>query len=116
MPEKRLSNKALGAILGAVLLLAAIPAGVYLLAPRGGSVRVTVAGREYGTYPLNRDATITITPEDGAWYNTLVIQDGTARITASDCPNQICVHTPALTPATIGIITCLPHKLTVELF
>ena len=91
----RLTNKTLGAILGALLLLAAIPAAVYLLTPRGGSVRVTVAGREYGTYPLNRDATITITPEDGAWYNTLVIQNGTARITASDCPNQICSPSPA---------------------
>lgn len=112
----RLTNKALGAVLGALLLLAAIPAAVYRLTPRGSSVRVTVAGREYGTYPLNRDATITITPEDGTWYNTLVIQNGTARITASDCPNQICTHTPALTPTTLGIITCLPHKLTVELF
>ena len=111
----KLSNKTLAMLLGAVLLLAAVLAGARFLRPTGSNVRVTVNGREYGTYPLYRNATVTIAQEGGNWHNTLVIQNGAAGITESDCDNQVCVHTPALTENTVGVIVCLPHGVVVEL-
>lgn len=112
----KISNKTLILIV-VLILLAAVAAGAlaYFLWPAGTKVYVTVNGQTYGTYPLHQDATVTIAPEDGSWHNTLVIQDGTARITESDCDNQICVYTPALTEDTVGIIVCLPHGVAVEL-
>ncbi len=111
-----ISNRKLIALLALILVLAAA-AGilVYFLMPGGTQVLVTVNGVEYGTYPLHTDSTVVIAPADGSWHNTLVIQGGQAAVTESDCDNQICVHTPALTEDTIGIIVCLPHGVVVEL-
>ena len=112
----KISNRTLIAALVVVLVLA-VGAGiaVYFLLPGGTQVLVTVNGVAYGTYPLGTDATVVIGPEDGSWHNTLVIEDGKAYVSESDCDNQICVHTPALTEDTIGIIACLPHGVAVEL-
>ena len=112
----KISNRTLIAALVVVLVLA-VGAGiaVYFLLPGGTQVLVTVNGVEYGTYPLHNDATVVIGPEDGSWHNTLVIEDGRAYVSESDCDNQICVYTPALTEDTIGLIVCLPHGVVVEL-
>lgn len=84
----RVSNRTL--ILIAALVLAAAAAALVLL-PRWrtpAAVRVTVGGEEYGVYPLDTDATVTIAPEDGSWYNILTVCGGSARITSADCPTQ----------------------------
>ena len=112
----KISNKMLIALLAAILVLAAAAGiAVYFLLPGGTQVLVTVNGVEYAAYPLHTDATLVIQPEDGSWHNTLVIGEGRAWVSESDCDNQICVHTPALTEDTIGIIVCLPHGVVVEL-
>lgn len=112
----KISNKMLIALLVSILVLAAAAgAAMYFLRSGGTQVLVTVHGVEYGTYPLHTDATLVITPEDGSWHNTLVIEGGRAYVSESDCDNQICVHTPALTEDIIGIIVCLPHGVAVEL-
>lgn len=112
----RISNRSLIAAVG--LLLALSVAALALIAHRRGpAVRacVTVDGAAYGSYPLDTDAVIPITPPDGSWYNTLVIERGRAFIRAADCPTQTCVHTPALTADTTGVIVCLPHGVVVTL-
>lgn len=104
-------------IIIAIILLCAIIAGaaIWLLRPAGSRVVVTVSGEEFGTYDLHEDQTIQIIAKDGSWYNILRIEDGTAAVIESDCNNQICVNTPALSEDTIGIIVCLPHGVAVEL-
>ena len=112
----KLSNKTLVLIVAVILVLAVAAAGMlYFGKPAGTQVYVTVNGQEYGSYPLHQDAVITIAPADGSWHNTLTIENGTAAVTESDCDNQNCVYTPALTEDTIGIIVCLPHGVAVEL-
>ena len=111
-----ISNRKLAGLLALILVLAAAAGAiVYFLLPGGTQVLVTVNGVEYGTYPLHTDTTLVIGPADGSWHNTLVIENGRAWVSESDCDNQICVHTPALTEDTIGIIVCLPHGVAVEL-
>lgn len=111
-----ISNRKLIALVALILVLsAAAGAAVYFRNPGGTQVLVTVNGMEYGTYPLHTDATVVISPADGSWHNTLVIGDGRAWVSESDCDNQVCVHTPALTEDTVGLIVCLPHGVVVEL-
>lgn len=111
-----ISNRKLIALLALILVLAAAAgAALYLWMPGGTRVLVTVNGVEFGSYPLHTNATVVIGPADGSWHNILVIEDGRAYVSESDCDNQICVHTPALTEDTIGIIVCLPHGVAVEL-
>lgn len=62
---------------------------------------------ELGRYPLAEDRTIRIELENG--YNTVVISEGTAAVSESDCANQVCVHTQAV--SRVGeTVVCLPHK------
>lgn len=112
----RISNKMLLAVVGVLLVLAAA-SGLLLLRsrPQGTQVRVTVDSQLYGTYDLLENQTVRISPADNRWYNILVIQDGKAAVTESDCSNQICVHTPALSEEVTGLIVCLPHGVIVEL-
>lgn len=111
----KVSNRAL---VIAVIVLLAVSLGVglfFLTRPSGPRVIVTVNGKPFASYDLYRDQTVVLSPADGKWHNTLVIANKTACITESDCDNQICVHTPALTEDYFGIIVCLPHGLAVEL-
>lgn len=72
-----------GAVLAAVLLLLRSP---------GGTVQVRVAGTVTAGYPLDVDASYTITGANGG-TNLLVIEDGAARIEEASCPDGVCVHT-----------------------
>ena len=76
------------------------------------SVRVSRDGAIIATLPLSQDYSETY--RNAAGYNTLVISNGTATMTAADCPDQICVKTHGIkTPG--ETIVCLPHKLIVEI-
>lgn len=52
--------------------------------------------------------------EDGE-INRIVIKDGVVSISEANCRDQICVKTQPITQNG-GIIVCLPHKVTVEIF
>ena len=75
-------------------------------------VVVTVDGKNYGTYSLKQEQVIRIETDHG--YNELTIKDGQASVTASDCKNQVCVHSMAISQNGQSII-CLPHKLIIQI-
>lgn len=74
---------------------------------------VTIAGEEYGRYPLDKDRTEKIELEDGS-YNVLVISDGKADITEASCPDYICVNDRAVS-MNHETIVCLPNQVVVEI-
>lgn len=74
-------------------------------------VRITQNGTILGQYPL--DQNITEVFETDLGYNTLIIENKTAKIKDADCPNQICVNTFAISKPGETIV-CLPHKLVIE--
>lgn len=78
----------------------------------GAEVRVSVNNKEYGTYSLDKDQTITI--GEDTWENILVIKDGKANMTKADCPDKICVNHAAISKKGETIV-CLPHKVVVEI-
>ena len=83
-----------------VLLLAGLLIAAQKALSTDGAVQVvvTVDGKIYGTYG----------------YNELTIKDGKAGVTASDCKNQVCVHSMAISQNGQSII-CLPHKLIIQI-
>lgn len=97
-------------ILLAAFLLWLIPS----LLNRDAAAMVTVHqdGREIGTYPLEKEQTISI-PYGENSYNLLFISGGEASISDADCPDGLCVRQKAVSRNGESII-CLPHKLVIQ--
>ena len=94
---------------GIFLIAVAILAFQLLKAPGDNTeVKVSVQGKVYGTYRLTQNQTIHIDDK-----NTVIIEDGTARMEWADCPDQICVNHKAISKNGESII-CLPHAVYVE--
>ena len=95
-----------------IISLALIAFLVFKLSAREGSEAViTVDGNTYATLPLSKNATLTVTLENGG-ENTVTVKGGEVFVTSADCPDKICVsHRPI---KNVGeTIVCLPHKVVV---
>ena len=85
---------------------------VYNKQETGVRVVVTVDGKEYGSYPLNRDAVVEIEGKIG--INTMEIKDGSVRMIEAVCPDLYCVqHEPV--HANGEKIICLPGTIILEI-
>ena len=100
-------------LLAAALVFGAVLAAVLLLRSPGCTVQVRVAGAITAGYPLDRDASYTITGANGG-TNLLVIEDGAARIEEASCPDGVCVHTGRIRRNGQSIV-CLPNQVVVEI-
>ena len=101
-------------LLAVVLALGAVLAAALLLRSSGGGVaQVRVAGTVTASYPLDEDASYTITGANGG-TNLLVIEDGSARIEEASCPDGVCVHTGRVRRDGQSIV-CLPNQVVVEI-
>lgn len=95
-----------------VCTLASIGMIVYNKQETGVRVVVTVDGKEYGSYPLNRDAVVEIEGKIG--INTMEIKDGSVRMIDAVCPDLYCVqHEPV--HANGEKIICLPGTIILEI-
>ena len=74
----------------------------------GQKVVISVGGKEYGTYRLSVDRTITIRQK--GHVNKVRIRDGRVSMVYSDCRNQICVHHHAIDKTSQQIV-CLPNQV-----
>lgn len=81
----------------------------YLTASDAASLRITVNGDLYGTYTLDKDQEIPINDT-----NICRIHDGHVTMIEADCPDQICVHTAAISKDG-GSIVCLPNRIVLEI-
>ncbi len=98
-------------ILVAAILAAALAlwAGMALLrGEEGGSIRITVDGEEYGTWPLSKDEVIEIGDT-----NVCEIKDGEATMIEADCPDHLCMYQGAVGESG-GMIICLPNRVIIE--
>lgn len=101
-------------ILIAALLLAggALLLWLGLTRQAGGVARVQVDGETVMELPLNQDARVVL--GEDRHTNTLVIENGAARVEQADCPDQVCVRQGAVRYNGESIV-CLPHKLIVSI-
>lgn len=90
----------------------ALTVGIYCFSASGSEIRITVDGRLYGTYNLEKNQEISI-ELDGEIANVVVIEDGEAYMKDADCPDQLCIHQGAISRDKQTII-CLPNKVVVE--
>lgn len=72
---------------------------------------VTVDGKEYGRYPLEKNHTETIHLSDRS-YNTFEVKDGYVSMTDASCPDQICVNHSRISKKNETIV-CLPDKVVI---
>ena len=98
-------------LIAALLVLALLLAlGLRLFGSAGAVAVVSVDGVETARYPLSADGTY---PLNGG-TNTLVIENGTARVTEADCPDRLCVRQGAVRYTGQSIV-CLPNRLVVTI-
>ena len=102
-------------ILLAALLLAGCLAALALtlFSSRGNAVRVTVDGKETAVFPLDKDLTYGIAGANGG-TNLLVIENGSAYVTNSTCPDHLCEKTGRINKVGQSVI-CLPNRVIVEI-
>ena len=102
------------------LLLAAVAASAAWLQLRDGdtdapTARILRDGALLEEIDLDRVAEpYSFTLEDGSGANTVQVERGRIRISAADCPDQVCVKQGWISGGAVPII-CLPHRLTIEI-
>ena len=97
-------------VAGLLILGGALALFLFITRQAGGYVSVRVDGELIMELPLGEDTRIVL--GEGEHTNTLVIENGTARVVEASCPDQICVNQGAVRYAGESIV-CLPHKLVV---
>ncbi len=95
-----------------LLALAVFVFGKFFMGESGSLVTVTIDGKVYGTYPLDKPQTIPI-KQQGKVTNILQIKDHKAKMKEADCPDQLCVHQSAISKSKQTIV-CLPNKVVAE--
>lgn len=82
--KKKIKNDILF-IVAVALIIGAIAGIMFIFREEGTIVEVSVDGKLYGTYSLNKNQTIEI--RSGDKYNILVIKDGKAYVSEANCPH-----------------------------
>ena len=103
-------------LIGALLLVSAA-ASVLIFRGRAeaSAARIYQDGECIRTIELDRvDAPFSFTVEWEGGYNLIEVERGRIRISAADCPDQICVNQGWISDSTVPIV-CLPHKLMIEI-
>ncbi len=100
-----------------IAVLAAALAGIFAVfalgRDAGVTVRITVDGELYGSWPLSDDCEVNVMI-DGKTTNVMEIRDGKADMTEADCPDQLCVHQKAISKDRETIV-CLPNRVVVQI-
>ena len=76
------------------------------------AVKITLDGKEYGTYSLDEDREIEIKTDNG--NNKVEIHDKSVEMKEADCPDKYCVKQGKINKIRQNIV-CLPHKIVVEI-
>lgn len=102
-------------ILGAVIILVAVIMYIAMNATQSDddmAVKITLDGKEYGTYSLDEDREIEIKTDNG--NNKVEIHDKSVEMKEADCPDKYCVKQGKINKIRQNIV-CLPHKIVVEI-
>lgn len=98
----------------AAVLAAALILGLHFWSGKGKEagekeiLEITIDGELYGTFSLKEDREFEVTSDYGS--NTVVIEQGMARVSEADCPDKICVGMGEIDREGENIC-CLPHRL-----
>ena len=97
-------------IFGAILALCA---AVLLFLPKAGdgkTAEIYLDGELLRTVDLEKNETFTVESDRGS--NEITIENGTIRVSAATCPDQICVQCGACSDG--APVVCLPNRLVIR--
>lgn len=98
-------------LLAVIVLIGIIGISLYFIVGKKAEyISISVDGETIGVYSLNMDCEIPI--RSGSGENILLIQNGTAKMTSANCPNQDCVLHKEISQSNESIV-CLPHKVVI---
>ena len=95
-----------------ILFGAALAVPAFLWHDSGDTVKISLNGKEFGTYSLAEDKEVTV--EKDGHVNKVVISGGKVWMESASCKNQICVHTGKISNAGQSIV-CLPNRVSVTI-
>lgn len=95
-----------------LVVCAALSIYIFTSAETGTTAVVTRDGVEVCRLDLGEDTEMSVISDDGG-YNIIVVENGAVKVSAADCPDQICVKQGAINDNAAPIV-CLPHKLVIE--
>ena len=96
-------------VIAAILLVSLLLVLAVFLARKEGAVAVVeIGGEVVGEYPLSRDG---VFPLNGG-TNVLVIEEGTAYLNYSNCPDHTCELTGKIRYVGQSIV-CLPNRVAI---
>lgn len=82
-------------------------------ADQGASLHAVVHDGDGGVHRLPLDANDALDVSTSLGANTIVVEDGAARIIDADCPGKDCMHQRPISKPGEQLV-CLPHRLWVE--
>lgn len=97
-----------------ILLILIIAGAVWFISSlcnigKGGKLRISVDNQEYGVFDLREDLVISIGDT-----NECQIKDGSVSMLYGKCPDQVCVHSAAISKNGQTII-CMPNRVVLEI-
>lgn len=98
---------------GAAVLLLALAVGLYYLPSAQGeakTIQIWQDGVLFRELALDRDQQLVV---EGAYQNTIVVEDGKVAIQASTCPGEDCVHAGWCSQVGRSIV-CLPNRVEIR--
>lgn len=93
-------------VIAAALVAAAIGFILAFTRPQGEYIDIAVDGKTVATLSLDRDMRYELSG------NTIVVENGAARMEYADCPDLICVHHAPISRKNETIV-CLPNRVAV---
>ena len=102
-------------IVALIVIIAIVP--IFLINSNTSNqknVQLSIDNEPYKDILFDESTKETYTVETDDGYNTILIENGTIKVIEANCPNQVCVHTKAISESG-EMIVCLPHKLVVEI-
>ena len=98
-------------IVGVLFAALLVWLGLLLFRNEGAYAVVSVDGHEVSRHALSENTEVRI---GNGTYNLLIIQDGSARMQAADCPDGLCISQGKAAYNGQSIV-CLPNKVIVEI-
>ena len=100
-------------LIAVVLIVAVVLTAVFATRTEESFVEIYVDG--HLAYQLDLDADIVVDLADTIHKIDLVVEvkDGMVKVTESNCPDKLCVHSSAVSSVG-GMIICLPNKVVVK--
>lgn len=101
-------------LIGALLLLGILVILIVnLTKSEGGTLAITIDGKEYKTIDLEEDTQFTVELDNGEW-NTFEIKDGYVDMIDASCPDKLCVNHREIHYNNETIV-CLPNKVVLQI-